>query len=145
MKKFLTLFILCYWQLHALDIKSTLKIYHDLISVITHKSHVTLYTENREYINVFLHSKKIQVVNTPSTADIILITNRNMLKKIPSYHLKRAIAFTTKYSLLQGSPYIIGALYRKKGRSQILFIRKRLRQHKVILPKEYEKYIIGEL
>lgn len=39
---------------------------------------------------------------------------------------------------------IIGALYWKKGRPQLIFLKNRLKAYNITLPKEYERFIIEE-
>ena len=59
--------------------------------------------------------------------------------------LKKPIIFVTNYHFLKISDEIVGAFYWRKGRSQLLFIKKRLQQHDITLPKEYQSFMIDEL
>jgi len=84
-------------------------------------------------------------------ADIMLLTNTSMLNDVLN-HLKyvspgdkQPILFATDYHILKASKDVIGAFYWKKGRSQLLFVRKRLKAHGIILSNEYQQYIIDEL
>ena len=144
MKKVLFFLILFCWHLHALEVKSTLKIYHDIFTSITHKEHYTVYTDKKTYREVFAKSNRIRLTNDPSTADILLITQKDTLKKLQNRPIK-GLLFTTKYNLLDNTEDIIGAFYWRKGRSQLLFIRKRLKAHGISLPPKYTQYIIDTL
>jgi len=144
LRKVFSFLILFSWQTHALEVKSTLKIYHDIFTSLTHKERFSVYTESKIYKNVFSKSKRIILSRTPSSADIILITKKDTLRKLLKY-TKKSILFTTKYNLLDNSDDIIGAFYWRKGRSQLLFIKNRLKKHGISLPGKYSKYIIDTL
>lgn len=110
-----------------------------------------MYTNDKEYRNVFSYSKRIFLSDTPETADIVLITNERALDNV-LYRIKRdtnvnkkPILFVTNYHFLEKSDDILGAFYWRKGRSQLLFIKKRLRQQGITLPKEYQSFTVDEL
>jgi len=142
----LIVFIMSHWQLYALDKVSTLKIYHHLFSVLTHKEKALVYVKDKAYINVFKGSKKILLVSSPMKAEVILITDESMLNEFKDMDLpKKSIFLTTNYRYLKRCNKIIGALYWRKGRSQLLFIKKRLEHSNIVLPSAYQKFIIEEL
>lgn len=137
---------LLYGQLFALDKQSTLNIYHDMFLALTSKHMVSVYTEDSEIRNVFVLSKRITLTNKLENADIILITNEEVLEKVLHRGIgNKAILFGTQYRLLKSSQKIVGAFYWKKGRSQILFIKERLNAHHIHLPPKYKEYIVENL
>ena len=87
----------------------------------------------------------------PEESDIILITNRSTLFKIMKERQwaaekdKKPILFVTDYRLLGYSPDVVGAFYWRKGRSQLLFVKKRLDAYNITLPEEYKDFMVDEL
>jgi len=150
LKKVLILLILFYGHLYALDRESTLKMYHKLFFTLSPKAIVSVYVDDDEYRKIFSFSKSIQLINKPENADIALITNeiafRRVLRQRRNIQIgKKPILFATDYRFLKRSDDIIGAFYWRKGRSQLLFIKNRLDEHHITLPKEYEDFLVDEL
>ena len=111
---------------------------------------VYVYTTDQEYRKVFTTSKRIFLAKKPEESDIILITNRStlqsiLMKRIVDQNAKKPILFVTDYHYLKDSEDIVGAFYWRKGRSQLLFINKRLEQQNIRLPKAYQNFMIDEL
>jgi hypothetical protein len=139
-----------YGHLYALDKKSTLKIYQQIFFSMLPKQEIKVYTKDRELLDIFKGSKKIVPVDDPEKSDIVIVGNSYTYKKI--YNLivnqkKRedVIIFATDYHLLKEYPYIVGALYWKKGRSQLLFLKPRLKKYHITLPDEYQPFIVESL
>lgn len=150
MKKVFLTFILIYGQLFALERESTLKMYHGIFSALAAKQMISVYTTDQEYRKVFITSKRIFLAKNPEESDIILITNRSTLqsmlkRKKVSQNGKKPILFVTDYRYLKSSEDIVGAFYWRKGRSQLLFINKRLKEHNITLPVPYQNFMIDEL
>lgn len=151
MRKLLTVLILIHGCLYALERESTLKMYHGIFGALSSKTPITVYTNDKEYRDVFLHSKKIVLSNTFEASDIALVTEERTLKNIfytknsKRDFDKKPIIFVTNYQFLKISEEIVGAFYWRKGRSQLLFIKNRLKQHNITLPKEYQNFMIDEL
>ena len=142
--------ILIYGQLFALEKESTLKVYHGIFSALSSKKTIHLYTTDQEYRKVFSTSKRIFLVKEPEESDIILITNKSTLITIlkrdnVKISPKKPILFVTDYRFLKDSKKIVGAFYWRKGRSQLLFIKKRLEEHGIVLPYAYQDFMIDEL
>jgi hypothetical protein len=140
-----------YGHLYALERESTLKMYHGIFTALSPKTSTHVYTNDKEYRDVFRHSKKISLSDKLEEADIVLITEEKTLSNI-LYRIKvntdvgkKPIIFVTDYHFLKISDDIVGAFYWRKGRSQLLFIEKRLKRHNIILPKEYQNFMIDEL
>ena len=151
MRKILILLILLYGHLHALERKSTLKMYHSIFDALSHKTSINVYTQDKEYRDVFRHSKRIVLSDKLEESDIVLITGERALNNILSTidvntgGGKKPIIFVTNYKFLKISDDIVGAFYWRKGRSQLLFIKSRLNEHNITLPKEYQNFMIDEL
>lgn len=115
------------------------------------KTSINVYTKDKEYRNVFSHSKRIFLSDRLEESDIVLITEARTLNNVLSiinrntYVGKKPIIFVTNYHFLKMSDDIVGAFYWRKGRSQLLFIKNRLEQYDIILPKEYQSFMIDEL
>ncbi len=127
-------------QAMALDSRSTLALYHKIFSAITHKQSYSVYCKSKKYADVFRRSKHIRLVHSPTHADIFLVTSQSDLPKekgggVPLY-------FATQYRMLVNSPSVVGALYWRKGRVQILFIRSRLRKYGISLPAAFSPYMV---
>jgi len=142
-----------YGHLYALEQESTLKIYHQIFSALVAKPSIRVYTNDKEYHEIFVHSKRLVLTDDPATSDIVLITNRStlfkMMKEQKWINVKeneeKPILFVTDYHLLKYSFDIVGAFYWKKGRSQLLFIKNRLDTHHIDLPSEYQDFTVDEL
>jgi hypothetical protein len=106
---------------------------------------------DKEHRDVFKHSKRIFLSDKPEEADIVLITDERALNNILSTMNvnadsgKKPIIFVTNYHFLKISDDIVGAFYWRKGRSQLLFIKNRLKEHNITLPKEYQNFMIDKL
>jgi len=140
-----------YGHLYALEKESTLKMYHRIFAALSPKASITVYTKDKEYRDVFRHSKRIFLSDKLEESDIVLITEGRTLSnilssiKINTDFGKKPIIFVTNYHFLKMSNDIVGAFYWRKGRSQLLFIEKRLKEHNITLPKEYQNFMIDEL
>jgi len=111
---------------------------------------VSVYTDDPEYREVFAASKRIFLSKTPEEADIILITNRSTLRYMlnrnkVNQNVEKPVLFVTNYQFLKYSEDIVGAFYWRKGRSQLLFVKKRLEQQAIQLPEAYHNFMIDEL
>lgn len=138
--------MLLYGQAYALEVRSTLKLYHHLFSSMSSKKSVNVYVEDVEYANIFVKSKYINLVSDVDKADFILVTTDKMLMKLNTKHMSNdTIIITNKYSHMTQSDKIVGAFYYRKGRKQFLFVKPRLEEHNVTLPSMYKKYIVDEL
>jgi len=151
LRKICILLILLYGHLHALERESTLKMYHQIFSALVSKPMINVYTNDKEYRDVFAYSKRMVLSEESEKSDIILITNRSTLFKMmrkKQWNVEKdekPILFVTDYRLLKNSFDIVGAFYWKKGRSQLLFIKNRLDEYNITLPREYKDFIIDEL
>ena len=134
-----------------MDRESTLKMYHSIFTALSPKVSIAVYTKDQEFRDVFSHSKRIFLSDKFEEADIALVTEESTLNnvlysvKVNTNDSKKPIIFVTNYHFLKMSDDIVGAFYWRKGRSQLLFIKKRLRQYDITLPKEYQRFMVDEL
>jgi hypothetical protein len=125
--------------------------YHSIFAALSSKASIAVYTNDKEYRDVFSHSKRIFLSDKLEEADIVLITDERTLSnvlyrvKVNTNMEKKPILFVTNYHFLDKSDDILGAFYWRKGRSQLLFIRDRLQEYNITLPKEYKNFMIDEL
>ena len=79
-------------------------------------------------------TKKLKFTSLKN-ANIILFTKKK---------IKNKMLIVDSYRALQDNKNSIGAIYLKKGRTQIIFIEERLKKNDLLLPKSYNKYILSE-
>jgi len=117
--------------------------YHHLFHSMSKQSTIKVYTEDKEYLNIFSGVDDFSLVNKIEDADIVLITRKEEIERLRKKEIPATtIFFTTEYRLLKSYDEIIGAFYWRKGRTQLLFIRERLKKHDIKLPEGYKKFII---
>jgi len=144
LKKIIGIFLIFSIWVYALDRDSTLKIYQDIFTSLSAKQVVSVYTLDSEYQSVFKQATQLHVVQNPEISDIILITNISGLDTLKTLQDgdKSPIVFVTEYQLLKKSEKIVGAIYWRKGRSQLLFLKNRLEKNNITLPQKYHKFIV---
>jgi len=97
---------------------------------------VKIWTDNPEKRGVFFHLGKATVVASPKEADILILSKKET--KLPN-----KMVFVTQYPLFSFyKNQVIGGFYWKKGRPNILFIRKNLDKYHIQLPQSLQKYIV---
>jgi hypothetical protein len=144
------IFMLLYGHLYALDTQSTLNVYRDLLSSLVPKQVIRVYVPDQELHEVFAHSKKMIPVPEPTEADIVIVPNQSVYRfiraKLTSMKEKKMpLFFATDYRVLRDSDEVVGALYWRKGRSQLLFVDERLQKHGIKLPVRYQRYSVDAL
>lgn len=68
-------------------------------------------------------------------ADIILFSDKKNSNKM---------TIVNSYKALRSNKNSIGAIYLKKGRTQIIFIKERLKSHKISLSSNFEQHLLSE-
>ena len=84
--------------------------------------------------NKDIHLKKRLNFTSKENADIILFPKNKSNK----------IVIVDSYKALQMNKNSIGAIYLKKGRTQIIFIDERLKKNGLKLPNSYNKHLLSE-
>ncbi len=92
---------------------------------------VIFYSENRRFFNRL----KVKKSDSVQEANVIIFPNKKH---------KNKIAIVDSYSKLKSNHNSIGAIYIKKGRTQIIFIDERIKAKDIKLYYKYNKYIIKE-
>jgi len=146
----LLIFMVLWGHLYAMDTRSTLNLYQDLLSALVPKQVIKVYVPDRELHDVFTHSVTLVPVSQPQEADIMIVPNKTVYERIISKLASQKVSkfpllFGTDYHLLTAYPDVIGALYWRKGRSQLLFINSRLKKYGISLPDKYRKYSVDTL
>jgi len=146
----LFLFLGAYGLLYATDIKSTLKVYNKLFSILVPKKQtVHVYVDDPVYRDIFSRTDNIAFATDFGDADLVLVTDPDILRQYRSWKkthpLSSAVLFATKYSLLEANKDVVGALYWRKGRPQLLFLLPRLKAHHIRLPDEFSNYAVTSL
>jgi len=101
-----------------------------VLSSLEYKTPLTFYKAKKIDINNGLHFTSLD------KADIVLFPKKsNNLKKI---------IISDSYGDLRKNKKSIGAIYLRKGRTQIVFVQERLKNKGLVLPKKFKKYIITE-
>jgi hypothetical protein len=89
-------------------------------------------------VNKILNYSKYLIITNCENADFMII-GKDLGE---TYHNKPAIVFD-EY-LIKKVKNAVGALYWKKGRPQLIFIKNRLDKYKIQLPSEYKGYLVDE-
>ncbi len=121
------------------DVKYEIKILEKIAEDITHKSLIKVYVIGYDKKKIKNFSNHFKLVEQIDDADIVIV---NKYKKI--HQLRNKIILTTDFSLLKEIPESIGALYWKKGRPHIIFIKERLKDYNIKLSNEYKRFIVSE-
>jgi len=127
MKKILTiLLILPIFAFSGINIEKIT----DTLSHIKGKKTLYFYNANK---NIRLNNTiKLTPLNR---ANIVLFSNKIYKSKV---------SIVNSYKELKSNSNSIGAIYLKKGRTQIVFIQERLASHGLVLNPKFKKHIIHE-
>jgi len=131
MKKIITiLLILPIWVFAGLDF---LKVHSALSSIKSSKipsSTLKFYSSDKS-----LDLKTELAFTSQKSADIVLFPKREKVNKV---------SVVNSYTALKKDTNSIGAIYVKKGRTQIVFVKERLQKNGFDLMKVSKKYLIPE-
>ena len=145
-RQVLVFLIFFHGLLYAMEETSTLKLYTKLFTDLTGKrSEIAVYTGNEEYRRIFAHASNMKVVSHLDKADIVLITDRSDLEHYRAYRERmehRPILFATGFDLLRDCRDVVGAVYWRKGRSQLLFVTGRLKRYGIELSESFSSYMV---
>ena len=130
----------------ALESRTTVQLYAKIVAALApQEDDVTLYVSSRELAEVLHTTFRLETV--PQKADVMIVDSEEEAEKAAklSQHLCRPVVFATSYRLLKYYPFIVGALYWKKGRVQLLFVKERLKRCGIDLPSSLHRYEIEAL
>jgi len=102
-----------------------------LSSIKSHNKPLTYYTSDIQFMNKLSVSKS----NSSKKADVLLFPTNKKVKKT---------TIVNSFKDLKNNKKSIGAIYIKKGRTQIMFVDERLKAKGLKLSPKYSKYIIKE-
>jgi len=102
-----------------------------LSSIKTDNRPLTYYTSDIQLMNKLNISK----TNSPKKADILLFPKNKKVKKT---------IIVDNFNDLKNNKKSIGAIYIKKGRTQIIFVDERLKAKRLRLSSKYSKYVVNE-
>ena len=133
MRKLILLFITLATISTSQDINSKLfeKI---LVGLFPNNENITLFITDDSA--QFDFSKKIHVVDNVKLSNIVLVNSNNA--RLEKYN---KVLFVTSYKDLKKYDNAIGALYWKKGRPQVVFLKKRLDNYDIKVADYLNKYI----
>jgi hypothetical protein len=128
-----------------MDKTSTLKIYERIISSLAGmKDGVKLFVDSDELKTIL--EERYEMVSQISQADIVIATVSETAETATDIAQEcKPLIFATNYRILRYNPNVIGALYWKKGRSQLLFVERRLKKCNVALSNELTRYTVDSL
>jgi len=107
------------------------KINELLSSIKKHEKSIYYFSNNRAFISKLSIPKSRDL----NSADIIIFPkSKNITKSV----------IVNSFEKLKSNKNSIGAIYLKKGRTQILFVEERLKARGFSLSKKYKRYIIKE-
>ena len=145
MKKLIVVFLYLTIQLSASFDKDLLSIYENILTdMFPNQTKIVVYVKDKYYKGILNYSSKLQVTSDVSKAMICIATKQSTIKDIIASK-NNVIIFVTNQHFLYDYEEVIGAFYWTKGRRQLLFIKSRMDRHHIVLPKEYDHFIIDEL
>ena len=106
------------------------KINDILSSIKVNNNPVVYYSQNEN----FFSKLKVQKANSINEANIIIFPKKSIDK----------ISIVDSYDKLKSNNNSIGAIYIKKGRTQIIFVDERIKTKGFTLSNRYNQYIIKE-
>ena len=117
--------------------KIKLKILQNICMGIETSKNMKIWSDEDSVKDAFISLHKFEVVNDFKKADLIILKNNfASLDKYKNKHI-----FVLDYNLLNKIPNSFGALFWKKGRPNIVFIKSRLDKQKLYLSSELKPYI----
>jgi hypothetical protein len=127
-KLFYALMIIPVFLLAGLNVEKVSKTLSQLKSVKSVKT-VKFYNANKKF------NLRLKNLTSSNKANIVIFpTNKNTNK----------LQIVDSYKALRLNPKSIGAIYLKKGRTQIVFIEERLKNNGLILSPSYKKHLLSE-
>ncbi len=135
------LFTILFLQASPLDTEK--EIYKIIVhAIFPHKQTVTIWFDDPNEFGALMRLKEAVFVQSPEDADMLFVSHEKSFQNIPSHK----IIFVNSYSLLKKyQSTAIGGFFWQKGRPNIVFMRKSLQKHHIILPPDLQKYIEDEL
>jgi len=125
------IYVLLFIPLLAFSDLNMEKVNGILSSIKSNNKSLTYYTSDIQFISKL----KILKSNSPKKADVLLFPKSKKVKKT---------TIVNSFNDLKNNKKSIGAIYIKKGRTQIIFVDERLKAKGLELSPKYSKYIVKE-
>ena len=137
----ITLFLLLLSvHLQAASISAEQKIYRAIFrGMFPHISVVKIWTDAKHKKDILSGMRTVRLVSFKEDADLLLLAKKFDIES-------NKIIFVSSYPLLKRYKDVaVGGFYWKKGRPNLLFLRKNLQKHNIVLPEVLQKYVDDEL
>jgi len=110
-----------------------------LDALFPHKTLIKVWSDSQEKQQMLASIQEVKIVKEKKDADILIINKPNDI-------VKNKIIFVTNYPLLKTyEGWVIGGFYWKKGRPNIIFLKKNLLKKHLSLPLSFNDFIEDEL
>lgn len=110
------------------------KVNHALVSLQSGKS-LTFYNDDAESVGKLKAQKRSIAFTSKGNADVIIF---------PKGNEKNKMTIVESYQQLKDDKESIGAIYMKKGRTQVVFVKERLKAHGIKIQKNKKVSVITE-
>lgn len=139
MKKLLLILLLAS-SLLASDVTTERKIYAVIVhALLPELQKVKVWCSDRSKERIFQAMQGVVCVASQNDADFVLLSENTDINS-------QAVKFVTSYKLLlEKNLDAVGGFFWQKGRPNILFLRKNLQDHHIVLPQSMQEYIEDEL
>jgi len=133
-------FVLFSTQLFGASISAEQKIYRSIFhGLFPNKSVVKVWVDDKDKAKRLQGMRDVRIVTSQKEADMLLLAKNFNIRS-------NKIIFVSSYPLLKRYKDVaIGGFYWKKGRPNLLFLRKNLQKRGIELPQPLQKYIDDEL
>ena len=134
MKNLILIFILI-TTLYASDDKKASGIFNLIVKEITKKENSSVYIHTN-ISSLRKYPGSINIVTDCEKADLVILSTTTNIPK----ECEGKILFGSRYSHMK-NPHVIGSFFWQKGRPNILFYSKRLKEHNINLDSNFDRYI----
>ena len=129
------LILLIITTLYASDDKKASGIFNLIVKEITKKDYASVYL-HRDIESIKKYPGNLKIVTECKDANIIILSTTRDIPK----ECNKKLLFGSRYSHLK-NPNVIGSFFWQKGRPNILFYNKRLKEHNIKLDSSFNRYI----
>ncbi len=136
-KKVIFILLLFSQTANAFDVKTGAKIYDKLFYAVFQKDSILVYAKDPLYKSVILNSQNLKLANSAEEASIIIISSQDEVTN----KTKNKLLFATDNDIFIDNENAIGAFYWQKGRPEIVFSKARLKNAKLSITQEFERYL----
>ena len=134
MIKFLLIFFLI-TSLYSSDDKKASGLFNFIVKEITKKENANVYL-HKGIESIQKYPGNLKIVTECKEADIVILSTTHDIPK----ECAKKLLFGSRYSHMKNSN-VIGSFFWQKGRPNILFYQKRLKEHNIKLDSSFNRYI----